>query len=148
MVVWEGSLQLIRESPLQGTGLGTFPWSFTPVQPAGLDNLWLETHNDYIQIVTEIGLLGLIPIMWGLILLFRTGLRTYFGTESRFRAGVTLGALTGIVAILINSLVGFNIQITSNGILFSVLIGLVMGSATSKTIEPKFREVDQVNLTN
>jgi O-antigen ligase len=127
--VWQSCLQIIQENPALGTGLGTFPWSFTSVQPPGLDNRWLHTHNDYIQIVTEIGLLGLIPIMWGLILLFRTGLRTYFRTESRFRAGVTLGALTGIVAILINSLVGFNIQITSNGILFSILIGLVVGQS-------------------
>jgi O-antigen ligase len=143
--VWQSCFQLVRENPVQGTGLGTFPWSFTSVHPAGLDNRWLHTHNDYIQIVTEIGLLGLIPIMWGLILLFRTGLRTYWRTESRFRAGVTLGALTGIVAILINSLVGFNIQITSNGILFSVLIGLVTGSSTSKQSSRQSREILQVN---
>ena len=136
--VWQSCFQLVRENPVQGTGLGTFPWSFTQVYPAGLDNRWLKAHNDYIQIVTETGLLVLLPIIWGLILLFRNGLRTYWRTESRFRAGITLGALTGVVAILINSLVGFNIQITSNGILFSVLIGLVMGSSSPEKSKSRF----------
>jgi O-antigen ligase len=125
--VWEGSGQLIRENPLHGTGLGTFPWSFAPVRPAGLTLRWREAHNDYIHIATEMGLPVLIPVLWGLLLVFRTGLRTFRETESRFRAGVTLGALGGIVAILFHSLGDFNIQITSNGILFSVLIGLVIG---------------------
>jgi O-antigen ligase len=133
--VWEGSGQLIRENPLHGTGLGTFPWSFAPVRPAGLTLRWREAHNDYIHIATEMGLPVLIPVLWGLLLVFRTGLRTFRETESRFRAGVTLGALGGIVAILFHSLGDFNIQITSNGILFSVLIGLVVGSATSTKTE-------------
>jgi O-antigen ligase len=125
--VWEGSGQLIRENPLRGTGLGTFPWSFAPVRPAGLTLRWREAHNDYIHIATEMGLPVLIPVLWGLFIVFKTGLRTFRETESRFRAGVTLGALGGIVAILFHSLGDFNIQITSNGILFSVLIGLIIG---------------------
>jgi O-antigen ligase len=146
--VWESCLQLIRKNPLHGSGLGTFPWSFPPVRPVGLHDRWLEAHNDYIQIVTETGLPVLLPIFWALYLVFNTGLKTHSRTQSRFRAGVTLGALGGIVAMLIHSLVDFNLQITSNGILFSVLVGLVMGSATSRTIKPKFRENHQVNLAN
>jgi O-antigen ligase len=145
---WKGSVQLVSKYPLQGTGLGTFPWSFTRMRPPGLNLRWREAHNDYLQVVTEMGLPVLIPIVWGLYLVFKTGLQTFKQTNSRFRAGLTLGALGGIVAILIHSLGDFNIQITSNGILFSVLIGLVMGSATSKTIEPKFREIHKVNSTN
>ena len=146
--VWKASVLLIRKYPLQGTGLGTFPWSFTTVSPAGLHLRYREAHNDYIQILTEMGLPVLIPVIWGLYLIFRTGLRTFWKTESRFQSGVTLGALGGIVAILIHSIWDFNIQITANGILFSVLVGLLMGSATSKTIEPQFRKIHQVDLRN
>ena len=138
---WKGCTKLILEDPLHGTGLGTFPWSFTAVRSAGLPKRWREAHNDYLQIVTEMGLLVLVPIAWGLLLVFRTGLQTFWRTKSRFRAGVTLGGLGAIMAILVHSVIDFNIQITSNGILFCVLVGLVMGSATSKKIEPKFREI-------
>ena len=74
------------------------------------------------------GLPVLVPLSWGIFLVFTTGLRRFRASESRFRAGLTLGALGGILAILIHSLVDFNIQITANGVLFSVFIGLAIGT--------------------
>jgi O-antigen ligase len=127
IVAWKGCVELIKKYPLLGTGLGTFPWSFTEARPAGLALRWREAHNDWLQIVTELGLLVLIPIFWGLAVIFRTGLRAYRTTSSRLHAGAVLGALGGITAILVHSISDFNIQITSNGIMFSILVGLVAG---------------------
>jgi O-antigen ligase len=127
LAVWKGSIQLINKNPVFGTGLGTFPWSFPAVRPAGLEWRYREAINDYIQLATETGIIGLLPIMWGIYLVFKAGIQTFRQTNSRFRAGVTLGALCGVTAMLIHSIVDYNIQITSNGILFSVLVGLVMG---------------------
>ncbi|MDR3568437.1 MAG: O-antigen ligase family protein [Syntrophobacteraceae bacterium] len=126
-VAWGGSLKIIEKSPLLGAGLGAFPWSFPYVRPAGLTMRWREAHNDWLQIVTELGLPVLLPLLWGLGLLFRRGLRIYKATPSRLQAGVILGALGGITAILVHSIVDFNIQITSNGILFACLVGLAAG---------------------
>ena len=128
---WRACSGLIKEHPLLGTGLGTFPWSFGAVRPPGLSHRYREAHNDYVQIVTEVGLPVLIPLVWGLILVFRTGFTTLRTRKSRFKSGVTLGALGGMVAILVHSVGDFNLQITSNGILFAVLGGLVMGTAES-----------------
>lgn len=127
MVVWGGCADLIKKFPLLGTGLGTFPWSFTEVRPAGLTERYREAHNDWLQIVTELGLPVLLPLLWGLTALFRTGLLSFRTTSSRLCAGAVLGALGGIVAILVHSVSDFNIQITSNGIVFACLAGLVMG---------------------
>jgi hypothetical protein len=74
------------------------------------------------------GLLALIPICWGIFLVFRKGLSQFKNTNSRFRAGLILGSLGGIVAILVHSVSDFNMQITANGILFSLLIGLAVGT--------------------
>jgi hypothetical protein len=83
--------------------------------------------------------------MWGIYLVFKVGIQRFSQTNSSFRAGVTLGALCGVAAMLIHSIVDYNVQITSNGILFSVLIGLVMGSATSKQSSRQSREILQIN---
>jgi len=129
LAVWKASTKLIEEKPLLGTGPGTFPWSFTRVRPAGLTLRYREAHNDYVQVATEMGLLALIPICWGLFSVFSEGLSRFKNTHSRFRAGLILGALGGIVAILVHSVSDFNLQITANGILFSFLIGLVVGTS-------------------
>jgi O-antigen ligase len=129
LTVWKASMKLVKGKPLLGTGLGTFPWSFTRVRPAGLTLRYREAHNDYVQVTTEMGLLTLIPICWGIFLVFRKGLSQFRNTQSRFRAGLVLGALGGIVAILVHSVSDFNLQITANGILFSLLIGLAIGSS-------------------
>jgi O-antigen ligase len=127
LTVWKASMELVSEKPLLGTGLGTFPWSFTRVRPAGLTLRYREAHNDYVQVTTEMGLLALVPICWGIFLVFRKGLSQFKNTNSRFRAGLILGSLGGIVAILVHSVSDFNLQITANGILFSFLVGLAVG---------------------
>jgi O-antigen ligase len=127
IVVWGGCADLIKKFPLLGTGLGTFPWSFTEVRPAGITGRWREAHNDWVQIVTELGLPVLLPLLWGVITLFRTGLLSFRTTSSRLCAGTVLGALGGIVAILVHSVSDFNIQITSNGVVFACLAGLAVG---------------------
>jgi O-antigen ligase len=129
LTVWKASAKMVEENPLLGTGLGTFPWSFTRVRPAGLTLRYREAHNDYVQVATEMGLLSLIPICWGIFLVFRKGLSRFRNTNSRFRAGLILGSLGGIVAILVHSVSDFNMQITANGILFSLLVGLAVGTS-------------------
>jgi O-antigen ligase len=138
LAVWKASLKLIEEKPLLGTGPGTFPWSFTRVRPAGLTARYREAHNDYVQVATEMGLLALIPICWGLFSVFRKGLSQFKNTNSRFRAGLILGSLGGIIAILVHSVSDFNMQITANGILFSLLVGLAVGTSVGvHTDSPK-----------
>ncbi len=129
VMAWKATLRLIEESPVLGKGLGTFPWSFTRVRPAGLMGRFYEAHNDYLQIAAGAGLPILAVLLWGLVVVYRIGLRTVTRVRSRFYAGVCLGALSGISAILVHSLVDFNLQITCNGIIFSCLGGLLLGVA-------------------
>ena len=129
IMAWSGTLEIIKENPWRGTGLGTFPWSFPRHRPAGLTMRYYEAHNDYVQIVSETGLPVLIPIIWGGILVYRKGLKTIQSTESRTTASLGAGALTGISALLFHEITDFNLQITANGVLFSALIGLAAGLA-------------------
>ncbi|MEW5724198.1 MAG: O-antigen ligase family protein [Thermodesulfobacteriota bacterium] len=130
--VWSHSTELIRENPLLGTGLGAFPWAFTQVRPVGLALRYREAHGDYVQIVVETGLLILIPIVWGGTRLYRLGVRRLDRTESRFMAGLTAGALGGVSALLVHSFGDFNLQLTANGLLFAVLLGLIVGPSRWK----------------
>ena len=125
MKAWSGAVEIAREAPLTGTGLGTFTWAFPKYRPEGLPGRWREAHNDYLQVVTELGIPILVPILWGLIIIYGR-LRFYFREPSRLQSGIVLGALGAVTSLLVHSLVDFNIQITSNGIMFALMIGLAM----------------------
>ena len=65
-------------------------------------------------------------ILWLMAATFWTGIRKIMATNSRLTLGITLGSLTGVVAITVHSVVDFNLHIMANAILFTVLAGLLM----------------------
>jgi O-antigen ligase len=125
--VWSGTLDLIRDHPLLGTGPGTFPVAFTPYRPVGVNARFLHAHNDYLHSISETGILTAVIILWLIVAAFRSGIRMIMSTNSRLTLGITLGSLSGILAITVHSVVDFNLHIMANAILFTVLAGLLMG---------------------
>ena len=131
IAVWARTLDLIRDHPFLGTGPGTFSTAFTPYQPVGVNKRYLHTHNDYLHFVSETGILTAGIILWLIVVAFRSGVRKIRATRSRLTLGITLGSLTGIVAIMIHSVADFNLHIMANAILFMVLTGLLMAPSSS-----------------
>ncbi len=137
MIAWQGVLQMIKAQPWLGSGPGTFATIFPQYQPPGFDMRFDMAHNDYLQFLAEMGL-GLIPFwLWAGWLLFRRGWRRLAG-QSRLVKGYVLGGLAGIVAILVHSLVDFNLHIPANAVLFMVVVAMVAGP------DPEINASDQV----
>lgn len=132
IVVWNGTCEMIGENKLTGTGPSTYEIIFTQYQPVGLHNTRFHyAHNDYLQFIAELGLPVIFFILWFGYVLFSETIEK-LRSKSRQTRGFTIGALTGIVAILIHSFVDFNLRIPANALLFISLIALVMGRDFSK----------------
>lgn len=124
LIAWQGTARVIADHPLVGTGPGTFRTIFPQYQPPGLSARFTKAHNDYLDFTSETGLL-LVPLcLWMAVALFARGVRK-LKNPSRLARGITLGALTGIVAILIHSISDFNLQIPANALVFTVLAAMV-----------------------
>lgn len=123
-VAWQGVFEMIRDYPLWGTGPGTFATAFTQYQPSGLPARFFEAHNDYLHFVAETGLLLIPVVVWLVYTVLAAGLRK-LASPSRQVWGITLGAMTGLLAILIHSASDFNLHIPANAVLFTVLAGLI-----------------------
>ncbi|HEV2669215.1 MAG TPA: O-antigen ligase family protein, partial [Blastocatellia bacterium] len=120
---WSVTVDIIKAHPVLGTGLGAFPAVYTRYDSRnGLYRLE-QAHNDYLQILSDGGIVGGILALGFVIMLFRMG---FARRESRdnFRSGVALGALAGCFAVLVHSFFDFTLHITANALLFLVLAGL------------------------
>jgi O-antigen ligase len=121
---WRGSLDLIGENWLVGTGFGTFRFAFMRYAPPGR-NWWTTAHNEFIEVFTDTGLPGGLIALVGLGAFFRTVMRPgLFRRQSGRYAFV--GMVAGIVALLVHSNVTSNLQIPANGLLLVVVGGALL----------------------
>lgn len=120
---WKGTVEIIKDHPFLGTGLGAFS-AIYPRYDTGNGMYRLEqAHNDYLQILSDAGVvggvLGLLFVAW----LFRSALAR-MQSHDRFRRGVALGALAGCAGVLVHSFFDFTLHALANALMFLVLAAL------------------------
>jgi O-antigen ligase len=120
---WSGTVDIIKDHPLLGTGLGAFSAAYTLYDTGnGLYRLE-QAHNDYLQILSDGGVVGGALGLAFVALLFWTALRR-MQSHDRFRRGVALGALSGCAGVLVHSFFDFTLHTTANALCFLVLAAL------------------------
>jgi O-antigen ligase len=121
--IWRVTLDVIRAHPLTGAGLGAFGVAYTPYDSRNGLARPEQAHNDYLQVVTDVGLIGIALGGFFLFRLFRDGFARR-NTDDIYRRGVATGALAGCFAVLTHSLFDFTLHTTSNALLFLMLAAL------------------------
>jgi O-antigen ligase len=114
------AVRMFRNGPVLGWGLGTFPTVYPQFRSFYTNFFVNEAHNDYLQLLTEMGLLGFATMIWFLIVLYRRALPKIGNWTSDVSGAVTLACTLGFSGILVHSLVDFNLQIPANAALFYV----------------------------
>jgi O-antigen ligase len=132
--IWSATGHLIKDHPWLGVGLGAFQFAYTRYDQSSGSQRVEQSHNDYLQIVADSGLIGGLIALVFLVLLFVLGFSAAQIRDRRKRS-IILGALTGCFAIAIHSFVEFNLQITSNAQLFLALAALATAGISSQKSE-------------
>jgi len=135
---WKGAVEIIRDHPVVGVGLGAFSAAY-PRYDTGSGFYRLEqAHNDYLQILTDGGVVGALLALAFVAVLFRQGFRR-LQSQDKFRRGVALGALTGCAGVLVHSLFDFTLHTTANALLFLLLAALATMNGRVEEIAPPRR---------
>lgn len=120
---WSVTLDIIRAHPLVGTGLGAFGVVYTRYDSRNGQYRLEQAHNDYLQILSDGGIIGAALGLFFIVVLFRMGFARR-QSKDPFRRGVATGALAGCFAVLVHSFFDFTLHTTANALLFLVLAAL------------------------
>ncbi len=125
---WQVALQVIRDNPIIGTGLDTFGTAFTKYDTWNGNSRVEQAHNEYLQILSDAGILGFICVAAFIFLLFKQSLRMINQTSDRFRRAVAVGALAGCFGIIIHSFFDFPLRTPANFYFFLMFVVLATGT--------------------
>ena len=97
-----------------------------------------QAHNDYLQVLSDGGIVGALLALFFIINLFRLG---FIRRESRdeFRRGVATGAMAGCFAVLVHSFFDFTLHTPANALLFLVLSALATMNGRVEEVQNRRR---------
>jgi O-antigen ligase len=137
---WKDAVHIFRDFPIVGTGVNTFATAMLIYQRSDANNFWEEAHNDYLQILAEGGIVGALLAALALAAIVNE-IRRRFREKSPARPGhwIRVGAVAGLLAIGLQELVEFSLQIAGNAALFAALLGLALHRPPRSRWEPLLR---------
>jgi O-antigen ligase/Flp pilus assembly protein TadD len=127
LTFWSSALRQARDYPLWGTGFGTYQIveRLYRRDASYTDRIVEHTHNDYLELLGEAGLTGLVAIALVLFLLFRGGLRALRRDTRDPDQALVLGAVLGLAGIAIHSFSDFSLHMPADAVFATVLCGLL-----------------------
>jgi O-antigen ligase len=124
---WHDALRIISAFPFMGTGLNTYGSATLLYQTSSLSSHFQEAHNEYLQIAAEGGILLLAAFalcVWRLAATTRH--RFAAADEPSLARWVRIGAVTSLIAMALQSLMEFSLQMPGNAALFAVVVALAV----------------------
>ncbi|MGE0884208.1 MAG: O-antigen ligase family protein [Blastocatellales bacterium] len=128
---WRGAWQMFMDHPITGVGLGAFPTAYPRYGRSSAKNERLEqTHNDYLQLLTDAGLIGALIGLWfltELILIAGRQFQKLTRMRSQERA-LIIGGYVALLGIAVHSFLDFNLQIAANALLFLIVLAMTVSA--------------------
>jgi len=122
--VWSWSAKVALDYPIVGTGLGTFQFVSPMYKRPGTNaGQFDEAHNDYLNLWSDTGTVGLLTgiafvVVWFVVVFRRMRkLRTY-------QNFLLAGCVSSLVAMLVHSIGDFNLQIPCNAAFLAIVLGM------------------------
>jgi O-antigen ligase len=124
VALWKDALGIFRDHPLTGAGMGSFVTAYPPYETDAQDLIVEHAHNDYVEALTETGMLGGVLILAALVLFVPIAFGNLSVQLRREPGWIQLGAAIACCGLLTHSFVDFNLHIPANAAWFAFCAGL------------------------
>jgi O-antigen ligase len=130
--IWKETMELIGAYKWTGTGLGAHEYGLYPFRKFGSDLTIDFAHNDYLQILAELGIVGALLVLALAIAILWKPLSIILDRDSRHWA-LAVGLVGSFAAIGLHSLVDFNLYIPANALALAWLAGVAASPGLRET---------------
>ena len=131
--VWQDSLDTVSDFWITGSGMSSFQYIFPAYRSFGGRRFFSWAHNDYLQLVVELGIPGL--FLCGLLLFWivrrAIRVREKLAHQTRLR-DLHAGYCGATLAVSLHSFTDFGLHLPANAALFAVVLGVVTGLSPSR----------------
>ena len=140
LTLWEDAMQVFDSNIVLGAGFNTYQYMHR------VGN-YEDTHNFFLKVLVETGVLGLALFLWFLAKTFRVGLAVSRHAKDPFYASLGLGLAGWLVAAIVANFFGDRWMFLQVCGYMWVIAGLVSGAATAEeAAEPEPGEETAENL--
>jgi O-Antigen ligase len=105
LAAWKIMAEIIKVNPIFGLGMANYYW-YTPLFPIMGYKINFNSHNNYIDLIAQTGLVGLFCYLWFMGELSFLGWRMRLQVPDGFPRAYVIGALGGLVGTLVLAMLG------------------------------------------
>jgi O-antigen ligase len=134
VMIFRDVTRMIAANPL-GIGVDNFHDRFREYQTFHPDLLFDHAHNDYLETAAEWGLPVAMAFWSFIVFTAARAVRLFVSVQSPEQQGILLACIGAILAILVHSLMDFNLQIPSNAMLFFTFVGISLAMPLPESVQ-------------
>jgi len=135
LTLWDDAMQLFRDNPLFGTGFNTYAYMHRIRE-------YQDTHNYYLKVLVETGVIGLLLFLGLLWKLFSAGFGLYRRSSDGLLAAVGLGLAGWVVAAAVANCFGDRWNYPQVSGYMWIIAGLVSHGCRLNESESQTEEAD------
>ena len=136
---WGDALRIFQDFPVFGTGANTYGEATLFYEPPGLEVHYVQAHNDYLQILAESGVIGVVASLL-IALLIASAAWKRFSTASPTSRMVRAGAMAALCGVALQEVFDFSLQMPANAILAVVALGILLAPNDGRAGRADVRE--------
>ena len=134
---YRSALEIIKDNPIFGTGLGSFQIAFKPynqnIIKKGQENTtYIQLHNDPLQVFVELGVIGGGLVITFVVMLFYFGFQkinlNVSSNERTEHSILILGMLLAVTASMTHSFLDFPLHLPASSFLLFIFVSFLLHS--------------------
>ena len=123
---WRDTWSIFRDFPVTGLGFGGYGQAMLVYQTAERHSIYLQAHNEYLQILAEGGVLVALPVLLTVVILAINIRHRLRGHDDAQTYWLRAGAVAGLAGIATQSLLDFSLQMPGNAMMCAVVLALAL----------------------